>query len=234
LSRSAGELTEDEIETVKTIIGNPRQFDIPDWFLNRQKDVKTGKTMQLTANQVDTKYREDLERMKKIRFVFSTICFLSCMCCPATTPPLLSPIISLTISLHTHPFRRSYSFSLSCLTACTAVCVTSGASRCAVSTPRPPVAAVLASWRPRTPASKSLLRSSENRRADASICVYYWWDKDLIKKTFVTFFCFSLFVVISSAPNLVSCACLALGSTVSPRVTSQFTLRLTLQVLIAK
>jgi ribosomal protein S13 len=66
---SAGELTEEEIETVKEIIAHPRQFSIPDWFLNRQKDVKTGKFMQLTANQVDTKYREDLERMKKIRYV---------------------------------------------------------------------------------------------------------------------------------------------------------------------
>ena len=54
---------------MKEIIAHPRQFSIPDWFLNRQKDVKTGKFMQLTANQVDTKYREDLERMKKIRYV---------------------------------------------------------------------------------------------------------------------------------------------------------------------
>lgn len=74
---SAGELTEEEIETVKEIIAHPRQFSIPDWFLNRQKDVKTGKFMQLTANQVDTKYREDLERMKKIRCVAMSIARLS-------------------------------------------------------------------------------------------------------------------------------------------------------------
>ena len=30
-----------------TIMGNPRQYKIPDWFLNRQKDVKDGKYSQV-------------------------------------------------------------------------------------------------------------------------------------------------------------------------------------------
>jgi hypothetical protein len=32
-----GELKEDQIEKIKTILANPGSFDIPDWFLNRQK-----------------------------------------------------------------------------------------------------------------------------------------------------------------------------------------------------
>ncbi len=32
-----GELKEAQIETIKTILSNPGQFNIPDWFLNRQK-----------------------------------------------------------------------------------------------------------------------------------------------------------------------------------------------------
>lgn len=46
---------------------NPRQYKIPDWFLNRRKDVKDGKFSQLLANNLDNKLREDFERMKKIR-----------------------------------------------------------------------------------------------------------------------------------------------------------------------
>ena len=46
---------------------NPRQYKIPDWFLNRQKDIRDGKYSQLLANQLDHKLREDLERLKKIR-----------------------------------------------------------------------------------------------------------------------------------------------------------------------
>ncbi|XP_068940620.1 small ribosomal subunit protein uS13-like isoform X2 [Petaurus breviceps papuanus] len=63
----AGELTEDEVEPVITIMQNPRQYKIPDWFLNRQKDVKDGKYSQVLASGLDNKLCEDLERLKKIR-----------------------------------------------------------------------------------------------------------------------------------------------------------------------
>ena len=67
INGSAGELTNDELERVVTIMQNPRQYKIPDWFLNRQKDIKDGKYSQNIANGLDTKFREDLERLKKIR-----------------------------------------------------------------------------------------------------------------------------------------------------------------------
>merc|ERR1719261_583018 len=41
--KRAGELTADEVEKLVAIIQNPKQFKIPTWFLNRQKDYKTGK-----------------------------------------------------------------------------------------------------------------------------------------------------------------------------------------------
>ena len=52
---------------METIMLNPRQYKIPDWFLNRQKDIKDGKFSQVLANGLDNKMREDLERLKKIR-----------------------------------------------------------------------------------------------------------------------------------------------------------------------
>lgn len=67
MSKRAGELTDDEVERVVTIMNNPRQYKIPDWFLNRQKDIKDGKFNQVLANGLDNKMREDLERLKKIR-----------------------------------------------------------------------------------------------------------------------------------------------------------------------
>ncbi|CAM9793840.1 unnamed protein product, partial [Hapterophycus canaliculatus] len=66
-NKRAGEMTADEIEKLVAIIQNPRQFKIPDWFLNRQKDWKTGKTTQISSQAIDQKLREDLERLKKIR-----------------------------------------------------------------------------------------------------------------------------------------------------------------------
>ena len=67
LSRRDGELNEEEVEKLVTIMQNPRQYKIPDWFLNRQRDIKDGKTTQVMANILDNKLREDLERLKKIR-----------------------------------------------------------------------------------------------------------------------------------------------------------------------
>jgi len=67
MSKRAGELSEEEVERIITIISNPRQYKIPDWFLNRQKDIKDGKTSQVLSNFLDNKLREDLERLKKIR-----------------------------------------------------------------------------------------------------------------------------------------------------------------------
>ncbi|SCZ90422.1 BZ3500_MvSof-1268-A1-R1_Chr1-3g01980 [Microbotryum saponariae] len=67
LNKRAGQLNPDELERLVTIMQNPTQFKIPNWFLNRQKDWIDGKYGQLLSNQLDSKMREDLERLKKIR-----------------------------------------------------------------------------------------------------------------------------------------------------------------------
>lgn len=46
VARRAGELSAEELERILVIVSNPRSFKIPDWFLNRQKDVKDGRYMQ--------------------------------------------------------------------------------------------------------------------------------------------------------------------------------------------
>lgn len=63
---SAGELNPDELERIVTIMQNPGQFKIPNWFVNRQKDIVDGKYGHLLSNQLDSKMREDLERLKKV------------------------------------------------------------------------------------------------------------------------------------------------------------------------
>lgn len=66
----AGELTAAELDNIMTVVANPRQFKIPDWFLNRKKDYKDGKYSQVVSNSLDMKLRDDLERLKKIRSLF--------------------------------------------------------------------------------------------------------------------------------------------------------------------
>ncbi|GAB1197608.1 ribosomal 40S subunit protein S18B [Aspergillus pseudonomiae] len=67
LNKRAGELTTEELERVVTILQNPTQYKIPTWFLNRQRDITDGKDSQVVSNHLDSKMREDLERLKKIR-----------------------------------------------------------------------------------------------------------------------------------------------------------------------
>jgi len=67
LSRRAGELSKEEIEKLVTIIQHPDQFKIPNWFLNRQKDFKTGAHSQIVSNTIASVLRDDLQRLKKIR-----------------------------------------------------------------------------------------------------------------------------------------------------------------------
>merc|ERR1719466_75841 len=65
--KKAGELSDEEVERLVTIMQNPRQYKIPDYYLNRPKDVKDGKYSQILANGLENKLREDLERLKKIK-----------------------------------------------------------------------------------------------------------------------------------------------------------------------
>ena len=67
MGKRAGELSAAELESLMVIVSNPRQFRIPDWFLNRQKNYKDGKYLQQVSNRLDTTLRDDLERLKKIR-----------------------------------------------------------------------------------------------------------------------------------------------------------------------
>uniref|UniRef100_A0A0E0Q4N6 40S ribosomal protein S18 n=1 Tax=Oryza rufipogon TaxID=4529 RepID=A0A0E0Q4N6_ORYRU len=75
MNKRAGELTPEELERLMTVVANPRQFKVPDWFLNRKKDYKDGRFSQVVSNALDMKLRDDLERLKKISrevFLFTT------------------------------------------------------------------------------------------------------------------------------------------------------------------
>jgi hypothetical protein len=104
-----------QINKLVSIMQNPRQYKIPDWFLNRQKDERDGKYVQLLSNALDTKLRDDLELLKKIRChrgirhywgsVDACLCFISfstaCVCVDSTPRPLVA-----TDALSVSPRRR--------------------------------------------------------------------------------------------------------------------------------
>ena len=48
-----------QVNKIVAVISNPLQFKIPSWMLNRNRDVKDGKTSQKYANFLDQALRED-------------------------------------------------------------------------------------------------------------------------------------------------------------------------------
>ncbi|GFH11172.1 uncharacterized protein HaLaN_06628 [Haematococcus lacustris] len=51
MKKRAGECSAEELERLMTIVANPANYKIPTWFLNRQKDYKTGRFTQAAPSR---------------------------------------------------------------------------------------------------------------------------------------------------------------------------------------
>ena len=67
VTKRAGEISEESWEEIAKIILDPAAYGVPQWFLNRRKDYRDGGDLHVSSNALDTKIREDIERMKKIK-----------------------------------------------------------------------------------------------------------------------------------------------------------------------
>ena len=59
-----GNLTDSQVQSIEKIIKDPSSANFPSWFLNRQKDIETGKTMHLITSDIALSVRNDIEREK--------------------------------------------------------------------------------------------------------------------------------------------------------------------------
>jgi len=57
-----GHLTEENVQAIEKLILNPIEAKFPLWFLNRQKDIETGKDMHLLTSDIPFTLRNDIER----------------------------------------------------------------------------------------------------------------------------------------------------------------------------
>jgi small subunit ribosomal protein S13 len=62
-----GLLTEEECEKIEEIIKNPNKFGIPEWMVNRQKDLRTGENRHLSGTEIDLILKMDIDRMKRTK-----------------------------------------------------------------------------------------------------------------------------------------------------------------------
>ena len=59
-----GFLTDSQVEEIEKAMKNPSVVNIPSWFLNRRKDIDSGKDLHLITSDIDFNVRNDIEREK--------------------------------------------------------------------------------------------------------------------------------------------------------------------------
>lgn len=66
-NKCTGELTEEDVKKLESIIKNPLESGIPNWMLNRRKDYETGEDHHLVSTDLAFTKDNDIKRLKKIK-----------------------------------------------------------------------------------------------------------------------------------------------------------------------
>jgi len=59
---NVGYLSESEVQAIEKLVTDPNSSNFPPWFLNRRKDVETGKDIHILTSDIDFTLRNDIER----------------------------------------------------------------------------------------------------------------------------------------------------------------------------
>lgn len=62
-----GEIPEEKDKELEEIVLHPQNFGVPQWNLNRQKDVETGESTHIIMGDLEFALRRDLQTMGKIK-----------------------------------------------------------------------------------------------------------------------------------------------------------------------
>ena len=62
-----GAIPEKDLNRIEEIILNPVENGVPNWMVNRSKDLRTGEDLHVIGNILDITIKRDIDRMKKIK-----------------------------------------------------------------------------------------------------------------------------------------------------------------------
>jgi len=62
-----GAISEKELNRLEEIILNPVENGVPNWMVNRPKDLRTGEDLHIIGNKLEITVKRDIDRMKKIK-----------------------------------------------------------------------------------------------------------------------------------------------------------------------
>ncbi|MFW9831088.1 MAG: 30S ribosomal protein S13 [Candidatus Thorarchaeota archaeon] len=63
----AGYITDDDVAKIETVLQTPSKFGIPNWMLNRQKDMNTGENKHLIGADLDFQNKMDIDYLMKTK-----------------------------------------------------------------------------------------------------------------------------------------------------------------------
>lgn len=67
LNKRAGFFTNAEVEKIEDILKEPVENGLPDWLLNRRKDLETGANTHLIRADLILKVKTDIDKMKELK-----------------------------------------------------------------------------------------------------------------------------------------------------------------------
>lgn len=62
-----GAISEKDLNRIEEIILDPITNGIPNWMVNRPKDLRTGEDLHIIGNKLEITIKRDVDRMKKIK-----------------------------------------------------------------------------------------------------------------------------------------------------------------------
>jgi small subunit ribosomal protein S13 len=62
-----GFITDNDIAKIEEVLDEPSKFGIPNWMLNRQKDMATGENKHLIGPDLDFQLKMDIDHMMKTK-----------------------------------------------------------------------------------------------------------------------------------------------------------------------
>ena len=62
-----GNLSDAELQRLEEVLRNPIKFGIPEWVVNRRKDMETGQSIHIIGPDLVLRTKTDVEFMKNIR-----------------------------------------------------------------------------------------------------------------------------------------------------------------------
>jgi len=62
-----GAIAEKDLNRIEEIVLDPVKNGVPNWMVNRKKDLRTGQDLHIIGNRLDISFKRDVDRMKKIK-----------------------------------------------------------------------------------------------------------------------------------------------------------------------